>query len=105
MSNTVPRAEERRWQRTKPLRHGVLLRAAREQLGWPMKHVCALTHISMSQLSEIERGIGTPMLQQSPRAVLAQPIRYAEGVHTFPVRILSLFIGCIYEIECVRLIW
>lgn len=68
-------SEERRWGRTTRLRHGALLRAAREQAGMTAKEVCHRCGISAAQLSDIERGIGPLSLRRANQIakVLGQP--------------------------------
>lgn len=63
--------EERRWNRTKVLRHGTLIRIARERAGLTAGQVCRRADISKGQLSDIERGIGTLSLHRVPRLAAA----------------------------------
>lgn len=69
------RAEERRWGRKPPLRHGKFLRAARESTGKTAKEVCRETGMSVAQLSDVERGIGPLSLKRARQLskVLRQP--------------------------------
>jgi transcriptional regulator with XRE-family HTH domain len=76
----VVKAEERRWGRTRLLRHGSLLRAARERSEKSAKDICMQCGISAAQLSDIERGIGPLSLRRANQIAKALGQSFAEIV-------------------------
>lgn len=58
------RNEERRRGRVALLAYGPLVRAAREAAGLSPKQLCACIDMSLAQLSDIERGIGSLSLRR-----------------------------------------
>lgn len=74
------RPQARRWGKAKLLSYGALVRAARELRGLRPREFCAQLGMSLSQLSDIERGIGTLPLRRARQMAEVLGVSFAEVV-------------------------